>query len=359
MSLKDLFEKSKQDEINRIENEAKSNTFVDDRIVQMKPGHQYSFRLMYPIDPKTNKPLKHPFINRKDHSYFDEVKKQRFEVVCPSTEYLLSGKVGYFRCAICQELRKMKPEADAGSKSAKATYDRLRRKDIGYALVYVVSNPTKPETNGTFMILRYKYTIMEFLKRKVYGIDMKTGKQLDIKTIGFEAFDLENGLNLDIDVTLKGEYPQYSCEFSRDYTSVPVTQEDVLNATKALKFVDDFYKSSTDEDIAEFVVEAFNLDFDAGTTDDNDSNEESAPPPPSKPTPPATPTTPPPAPKVEKKPEAKVEAPPNPPTPPPAPKVEEKKPEAPKKVEEKKPEPQKALNEDEIDKFLNEINGGN
>lgn len=188
-----------------------SKDFSNPDFITMKPGNAYEMRLMFwssgvpgertlPIIEKTVHAVK-----AEDGTYH--------EVTCPTSEYLM-GRSGYRACPICTELSKLYKEMEKGSAAAKIAYDKFKRKFKGYAVVYVVNDPSKPENNGTFKILYINGWINPFLREKIKGVDKKGVKIEGARPLGFKAFDPSaNGKNLLITVTKDGDWAKYSCEF--------------------------------------------------------------------------------------------------------------------------------------------------
>jgi hypothetical protein len=225
--------------------------------VSMRQGNAYEFRLMYWASGVPGERIV-PIIEKTVHAVKAE-DGQYHEVTCPSSDYLM-GRSGYRACPICNELGKLWDEKEKGSAAAKIAYDKFKRKFKGYAVVYVVNDPTTPENNGTFKILYVNAIINNFLREEIKGVDKKGVKIEGARPIGFKAYDPSaNGKNLLVSVTKEGEFNKYTCKFvdpeagSADIVATP----DVLEkAFDELKF-DEYYTGHDPEALKKFYEEVF------------------------------------------------------------------------------------------------------
>ena len=99
---------------------------------------------------------------------------------------------------------------------------------------------------GKIKILKYGFDIQKVFDRFVMGKPVKGEPEIDPEeVIGYDAFDLENGRDLIISVGSKKVgaqvYPEYNASFSGKYSSVPLTEEEVADAVKKLRFDEDFF----------------------------------------------------------------------------------------------------------------------
>lgn len=252
MDLEALFNQAKQEEVaNATE---KSPGYVkwdeDTRFIKFKAGNTYQFRLLYSVDDPTKR--NKPFIAKYTHSHWDEdADFDKLKIVtCPTSEYILYNK-GFTKCPICKATRKFYKDKENGSESAEELYSQYRRKFHGYAMVYVINDPTNEENNGTIKLIHYGVTIQKWLKLQIFGINEK-GELVDDDCIGADAFKLDKGYNLKITVGKKGEYNSYTCEFARKPSKIDITQDDIAQANIDLKFDEEYCTRSTDEELDEF-----------------------------------------------------------------------------------------------------------
>ena len=268
--LEQLFQQAQAQEV---ENTKISSSYTklseDPRLIHFKPGNTYKFRLLFvPGEERTV-----PFINKYTHTYFDEATKQVSYVVCPTSEYMADRR-GFKQCPTCEQTSKWYKEGESGSSTSRELYGTFRRQFNGFALVYVINDPVCEENNGTVRIMRYGININKYLKAKIFGIDAKENKVIEgAEPIGIEAFKLQQGRNLIITVTenpviengKKKVYPKYDCEFSPKLTDVKITEKEVEEQSKVLRFDEDFYTTSTPEE-RELFFKQFVLKEDVNST---------------------------------------------------------------------------------------------
>lgn len=254
-SLDNLFDEQKAAEVKNATE--KSSTFVrwdeDPRFIQFKVGNTYQFRLLYYVkDPNERKT---PFISKYTHNHWDEdAEHDKLKTItCPTSEYVLYNN-GFNKCPVCKATRKFYKDAKDGSDTADELYSQYRRKFHGYALVYVVNDPTNEENNGTVKLMHFGITIQKWFKLQIFGIDEK-GKLVDDETIGKDAFKTEGGFNLKISVTKKGEYNDYLCEFARKSSDIDLSAEQIAEAAEELKFDEEFCTRTEQEGLDKFYKE--------------------------------------------------------------------------------------------------------
>lgn len=261
-SLQEMFNQVQATEKTRVE-ESQAGGYEpseeNPNILHPKAGKTYVVRLLYVPSEKR----KVPTIDRFFHSIWDEKSKTLHEVTCLTSDYLMGEtRAAFTQCPNCVESSALfkKWKAD-GSKSAKDLYDEIKRGFIGHALIYVVNDPVTPENNGRVMILEYKKNMRKFLKLEINGIDVKTKEVVNQNPIGFKAFDIENGRNLEITATadsfMLGEkqinYVKLSPKFSYDLTKLDITQEEIEKKVAELNFDKTYYKESTKEEMLAFL----------------------------------------------------------------------------------------------------------
>ena len=239
-------------QINQLHDKQEENAkFVDPRFVYTKAGHNYSFRLLW--SPSESRSL--PIIFKLTHEY--GVGSDRDIVTCPTSDYEL-GKAGFQECAICEEATRLYNDfKDNKNQTSKDLYNKFKRQYRNTALVYVVADDCTPVNVGKVMLFRMPKGISDQIKREVFGWTIKKG---DVaipadQLVSGKAFDKASGFNLNISVTSKvteeGTFNSYSASFSRNESSIPLTDEQVVASALELKFDEDFYKrwdkTKTDE----------------------------------------------------------------------------------------------------------------
>lgn len=253
--LEALFGQLQQQEEERAKKEAEaSKDFSNPNFMNLKVGNAYEVRLMY---WSSNVPgeRKVPLIEKTVHAVKADDGSYH-EITCPSSAYLM-GRGGFRACPVCTELSKLWDEKEKGSQAAKIAYDKFKRKFKGYAVVYVVNDPTTPENNGTFKILYINSIMIEYLRKKIYGLDRKGVKIEGARPIGFKAFDPgADGKSLIISVTKDGEYNKYDCEFVDGNGDLKITTDDLEKAFDELKF-DEYYTPYDVEAVKEFYEKVY------------------------------------------------------------------------------------------------------
>lgn len=270
LSNTNMFNKYKELVKNR--NEEASKKVADDRFVQMKAGNVYRMRLLYYTDENLKRT--EPFIEQYNHVYWDEVSREFGKIICPSSEYV-HGVNGFQMCPVCRNNNKLWKDSKNGSETAKQLYRQFKRKLNGYALVFMINDPVNPENNGKVKILRYGTTIADFFKAEILGETKGKDKDNVVSDpVGSDAFDLDAGYDFILSVTSnptpEGTFNAYSCKFAREKTSVNVDVDKLEAEIKLLKFDEDFYVSSTKEEIQEFYT---NYVLDSVVSDIPESSE--------------------------------------------------------------------------------------
>ena len=249
-----LFDEAKEIEI-KAATEKSTGGFTkfqdDDRYLHFKPGNTYTVRLLYYTEDPSKRKL--PFIAKYDHSYWDEEAESNKlkKVTCPTSEYILYN-AGFSKCPICKATRKFYKDKEAGSTTAEELYKEFRRKFHGFALVYVVNDPTNEDNNGKVKIMHFGITINKYFKYAIFGRDEKGNIVESEDALEKDAFKLKGGYNLKIIVGRKGEYNEYTCEFARKKSNIDITMDDVAKAAEELRFDEDHCTFSTDEELQEF-----------------------------------------------------------------------------------------------------------
>lgn len=237
-TLRDLFAKAQKNEQAKV-----ATSHQDERFLVLKPGRRYRVRLLFsPTEKRSG-----PFIETKIHRNYNPNLRKYTKVLCPSSDYL-EGYEGYKMCPICQAAGKFYEKAQLGDANAQKMYNSIKRITENYAVVYVVQDSQEGEGNvaGKIKILKYGFDIQKVFDRFVMGKAVKGEPEIDPEeVIGYDAFDLENGRDLIISVGSKKVgaqvYPEYNASFSGKYSSVPLTEEEVADAVKKLRFDEDFF----------------------------------------------------------------------------------------------------------------------
>ena len=259
--LEDLFNAAHTEEIEKTKITNKPSLKNDPRMIHFKPGNTFRFRLLLtPGDTRTQ-----PFINKNTHVFYDKEGSNRLNyVVCSTSEYM-AGRNGYNQCQTCGQLNNWYDEGfNKGSQSSKELYRTFRRQFNGFVLVYVINDPLNEENNGTVKIMRYGVNIRKYLKAKIHGVNDKDNSVIEgADAIGIEAFKLKGGRDLIITVSekevfednKKKVYPEYTCEFASKTSDIPLTEKQAEKDAKELRFDEDFYEVSTQEERDAFYKE--------------------------------------------------------------------------------------------------------
>lgn len=237
-TLRDLFAKAQKNEQSKV-----AASHQDERFLVLKPGRRYRVRLLFsPTEKRSG-----PFIETKIHRNYNPNLRKYTKVLCPSSDYL-EGYEGYKMCPVCQAAGKFYEKSQLGDANAQKMYNSIKRITENYAVVYVVQDSLEGEGNvaGKIKILKYGFDIQKVFDRFVMGKPVKGEPEIDPEeVIGYDAFDLENGRDLIISVGSKKVgaqvYPEYNASFSGKYSSVPLTEEEVADAVKKLRFDEDFF----------------------------------------------------------------------------------------------------------------------
>jgi len=248
MDLQKLFEQSRKKQVAQITASSEKKNFSNENFIDFKPGNTYSFRLIYYV-PK-GRAYTDPFaIN-----YIHRIKLERgaSEIMCPTSNHI-DGQNGFKKCKVCEAVSSFYKEGQAGSGSSKDLYSTFRRRFHGYAMVYVVKDPLKPENDGTVKLIHFNTDMYAWLMREIYGIDVKSKKELVLaeEPIGAKAFDLDDGYNFIVTVSQKDKYNAYACGWSKRTSAITVTEDTIAKAYDELNF--EFYlRNSTQSEIESF-----------------------------------------------------------------------------------------------------------
>jgi len=126
------------------------------------------------------------------------------------------GNAGYFDCpttigekSIIADTYWKLAKSDSAFDQKQA--EKIRRKEYYFSIIQVVKDPQRPELEGTLHVFRFPKTLKKF-------IDAQTSPTIeDIELSGAEpcnVYDLFNGKDFSLKVTLKGGYWNYDeCKF--------------------------------------------------------------------------------------------------------------------------------------------------
>lgn len=230
-----LLQKQQAEKAKADEDAAKD--FNDPNFLQLKQGNAYEMRLMYYTSGVPGDRIV-PIIEKIVHAYKDPTDNQYHEVTCPTSEYL-NGRQGYRMCPICTELSKLWKLHEGGSVAAKAQYDKFKRKFKGYAVVYVINDPSNPENNGTFKIIYINAKQIDFFRSEIKGVDKKGNPINGARPINFKAYDpSEAGKNLMITVSKDGDWSDYAMKFVDSNGPLNITTDQIAEAYDTLSFDD-------------------------------------------------------------------------------------------------------------------------
>jgi hypothetical protein len=228
------------------QNTKRSGGFNDERFIKFEPGNTYRFRLLYYTDDSSDREL--PFISKYTHFVKDETDNKWKGVTCPTTKF---PKTGFDKCPLCTNNSKL---WSSGLDSDKELYKKFRRKFNGYALVYVVHDPLTSDNNGTVKIMRFGVMIDRWLKKEIFGASSgRDDEAEDVMSdpIGSLAFATEDGHDLIVECTKKGDWNEYACKFARSATTIEIDDDDLEAQCKELNF-DSEHKVSTEQELQDF-----------------------------------------------------------------------------------------------------------
>lgn len=204
------------------------SSFYDGKFIKFERGNTYKFRLLYtpPSEGSLRQRLNTgPFIELYNHGCKNEDGYYK-SVVCPTT----SGKSGWDKCPICKNNNVLWKSHEAGNSSDKALYDLFKRKFHGYALVYVVNDPTTEENNGKVRLMHYTKGCKDFFQREIFG------ESDDYDSIGVDAFRLAGGYDFCITVDEKSGYNNYTYRFANKPTDITADKDELETQLKELDF---------------------------------------------------------------------------------------------------------------------------
>lgn len=251
--------------------------YTNENLLKLKIGEKYKLRLLWIPAPKgINR--ENPMINQYIHRFWDDnaIGSKNVEVFCKTSQYDEGETKAGWDCPICREMSSVYKEySSTGSKSAKEIYDTFRRTFRGYVPVYVVSGPE--EDQGKIKILQYTKSFKDFFDLHIFGIDKdsKDGQVDEDDILSINAFTYyepkDDSVQLegyDFIVTvgsktipIRGknvQVPDYKLSFKNSKTEIDFgwgddTVENYLKLSETLSFDKDFLKTSTTEELENFL----------------------------------------------------------------------------------------------------------
>ena len=215
---KNAYVQYQQQAIAEAEKKGKGSNFNNPFQIKMEAGKSYRLRLLFDESDKRTG----PFVEKYVHGGKDSQDKWR-SVTCPTTH----KPTAYSECPICTHNNKLyKSFESTGMERDKQLLDMYKRKFNGFALCYVVSDPTTPENNGHVRYFRFSIFQKKWLKRKIDGIidtykmteEEIASANANLDPVGYQAFDLDNGYDLIVSVGTQGKFLSYDYDFARQAT---------------------------------------------------------------------------------------------------------------------------------------------
>lgn len=231
---------------------------IDKRYLNMKPGHQYYVRLLSTEAPASS-PRKGMVFTYYTHGASDAQKQKHF-FNCPQSFH----EKGFFDCPVCQYTYKINKMDETAKKRPDIV--ELYRKWRGIVPAVVTYDKSNKENEGHVKLIRLTQDMYKYLISKGVVNDpsfkgtgnkdeaKKTAEELELEKrfrVGYKACDLENGLDLIITVTKKGEFNDYKCEFA-PMASPITTPIEVLEKEYADLKMDEIVTPTSKEKMDEF-----------------------------------------------------------------------------------------------------------
>jgi hypothetical protein len=223
------------------QNRGKGKTYSKEGQLTMEPGNTYKLRIIPYIPEDSEREL--PFVCKHKHMLKGDDGKWH-GITCPTTQF---PQTGFDKCPMCSNNRTL---WNSGTDADKELYKLFKRRFDGYALVYVVSDPTNSDNEGTVKSLRYGIGIHKFLQKEIFGIG-DANDDVNEDTIGLDALSLTDGFDLIITVSKKGQWNDYECKFARKASTLNVDVADIEAQCKELN-IDSELKPATEADLQEY-----------------------------------------------------------------------------------------------------------
>ncbi|MDC3298466.1 hypothetical protein OAU81_00180 [bacterium] len=219
-----------------LKDSAAGNTNVKADILRFTPDNQYDLRLI----PNIESPEK-TFFHYYNQAWTSFCTGQYISVMSPQT----FGKSD----VIANTKFKLK---NSGTEEEKRKADTIRRAENWLVNVYVISDPTNPENNGTVKIMRFG--------KQLHKIIMDCLQDTDEASVGARAFDMtEHGCNFRVKVDKQGDFPSY-------VTSKFLLPSAIANAPEPEKIqesaydLENVFKLKTDDEMRTTLDEHFFCD---------------------------------------------------------------------------------------------------
>ena len=259
INTKSMFEAIKQS-LNAKKDDSGGNGLYKE-VLKFKPGNTYQVRLV----PNPNTP-KESIFHYYQHIWNSNATGELVTALCPTT----FGE----KCPIdAYYLKNYKDGTEAEKKAAAV----LSRKEGWLVNVYVISDPTNPENEGTVKILRYGRELARIIQSALEGDDAED--------IGVEkAFGLDEGCTLRIKCEHKSDkrggqkYVTYSAS-----KFLPASRLDLVEAKLDAIFegvhdLKSLYKQNTPAEMQRLLDEHFfNLSTGSSAPDDDDEDQDDSP----------------------------------------------------------------------------------
>ena len=138
-----------------------TNSFGSAHEQVWKQGNTYKFRLLFP-DLGDAPGSSGPYFEKWTHGARNADDKYKI-ITCPTTFY---SKSGFDKCPTCRINNDL---WNSGVDADKEIYKKFQRKFSGYALAYVVNDPTDEDAKGSVKVLRLGIKIYNKLKALTLG----------------------------------------------------------------------------------------------------------------------------------------------------------------------------------------------
>ncbi len=175
----------------------------DKNEVSFEVGNTYKFRLLMRAEDEDSKWNWHEdlytdegFIRRLYHGAKAPKPAEKYmQVNCPVTYH---EALGYKMCPACSVLQDL-------WKNDRASYHKFKRKEQVYVYVYVLKDPVNPENEGHVKYIYLPVSLYKTLRLQIWGLQnpKKDEEPVEIdeeNLYGFDAFKLEKGFNLSIQI---------------------------------------------------------------------------------------------------------------------------------------------------------------
>jgi len=234
----------------------------DKNEVSFEVGNTYKFRLLMRAEDEDSKWNWHEdlytdegFIRRLYHGAKTPKPTDKYmQVNCPVTYHEARG---YKMCPACGVLQDL-------WKNDRASYHKFKRKEQVYVYVYVLKDPVNPENEGHVKYIYLPVSLYKTLRLQIWGLQnpKKDEEPVEIdeeNLYGFDAFKLEKGFNLSIQIAeetiedlqnegKKKKVRKYTPLWANSRTSVKnVDMTELETEMEAIELGKDFGPATKDE----------------------------------------------------------------------------------------------------------------